>query len=269
MNQKNRGYIAPTKSSVLLKDFITKWFNEYKINTISLNTRTNYKSRLNTHIIPKLGHYKLNKITNMIVQDFYNSLINEGQKPSSTKKIMEPLSNCLKYAKKNKLIYNLPTDIERVSVEKPKVEFWNKNEIDFFLNEIKDTYLYTPIFIELLTGLRLGELCGLRWCDINFDTGYFIIRNQVVNDRVNNTLLFTNKLKTQTSYRTISLPNILTDYLKSIKYDSADTNFVVLSRDDTMCNPRNLSMNFSSAISKYILSLEDVKKSKQIKLLTY
>lgn len=261
LNQKNKGYIAPTESNILLRDFINKWFNEYKVNTISLNTRTNYKSRIDTHIIPKLGHYKLNKITNMIVQDFYNSLINEGQKPSSAKKIMETLSNCLKYAKKNKLIYNLPTDIERVSVEKPKIEFWSKDELDFFLNEIKDTYLYTPIFIELLTGLRLGELCGLRWCDINFDTGYLNVKHQVVNDRVNNTLIFTDKLKTPTSYRVISLPNILTNYLKSIKYDSTDTDFIVLSRERTLCNPRNLSMNFSGAISKYKLSLEEVSKS--------
>jgi len=54
-------------------------------------------------------------------------------------------------------------------------------------DSLKYTYLYTPIFIELLTGLRLGELCGLRWCDINFNTGYLTIRHQVVNDMVNNT----------------------------------------------------------------------------------
>lgn len=93
LNQKNRGYIAPTESNILLKDFITKWFDKYKTNTISINTRTNYKSRIATHIISKLGHCKLNKITNMIIQDFYNSLINEGLKASSVKKIMETLIN--------------------------------------------------------------------------------------------------------------------------------------------------------------------------------
>ncbi|AQR98094.1 hypothetical protein CLSAP_54450 [Clostridium saccharoperbutylacetonicum] len=64
--QKNRCYIASTESNILFKDFINKWFNEYKVNTISTNTITNYRSRIDTHIIPKLGHYKLNKITNII-----------------------------------------------------------------------------------------------------------------------------------------------------------------------------------------------------------
>ncbi|MFT8351165.1 tyrosine-type recombinase/integrase [Clostridium saccharoperbutylacetonicum] len=259
--QKNRGYVASTESNILFKDFINKWFNEYKVNTISTNTITNYRSRIDTHIIPKLGHYKLNKITNIIVQDFYNSLINEGAKASSAKKIIETLNNCLKYAQKNKLIYNLPTDIERVKMEKPKVEFWSKDEIDFFLDEIKDTYLYTPILIELFTGLRIGELCGLRWCDINFKTKYLNVTHQVIYDRTANELIFTNKLKTPTSYRKMSSPELLIDYLKDIKGEALKTDFIVLNREGSMCNPRNLSMNFTGEIAKYKDSLSDKMKS--------
>lgn len=263
--QKNRGYITSTESNIIFKDFINKWFNEYKINTISTNTITNYKSRIDTHIIPKLGHHKLNKITNIIIQDFYNSLINEGAKASSAKKIMKTLNNCLKYAQKNKLIYTLPTDIERVKVEKSKVEFWNQDEIDFFLNEIEDSYLYTPILIEIFTGLRIGELCGLRWCDINFETKYLSVKNQVIYDRDTKKLVFTDKLKTPTSYRKISLPEILTDYLENIKGKSLKTDFVVLSREGSMCNPRNLSMNFTGGISKYKDSLSNKIKLQQNK----
>lgn len=263
LSQKHKGYIATTESNVLLKDFIHKWFNEYKINTISANTISNYKARIDTHIIPKLGQYKLNKITNIIVQDFYNSLINEGSKPSSAKKILETLSNCLRYAQKNKLIYIVPVDIDRVPIEKSKVDFWHKEEVDFFLNNIKDDYLYTPILVELLTGLRLGELCGLRWCDIDLDNRYLAVRNQIVNDKTNKTLLFTDKLKTNTSYRKITLPKILVDYLKSIKGNSSNTDFVILNREGLMCNPRNLSMNFTKSISKYKYSFEDLKECKQ------
>ena len=134
----------------------------------------------------------------------------------------------------------MPVDIDRVPIEKSKVDFWNKEDVDFFLNNIKDTYLYTPILIELLTGLRLGELCGLRWCDIDLDNRYLTVRNQVINDKTNKTLLFTDKLKTKTSYRNITLPKMLVDYLKSIKGNSSNTDFVILSREGFMSNPRNL-----------------------------
>ena len=262
LSQKHKGYVATTESNILLKDFINKWFTEYKINTISTNTISNYKSRIDIHIIPKLGHYKLNKITNMVVQNFYNSLINDGAKPSSAKKILETLSNCLRYAQKNKLIYMVPVDIDRVSIEKSKVEFWDKDEVDFFINEINNDFLYTPVFMELLTGLRLGELCGLRWCDIDLDNRCLTVKNQIVNDKTNKTLLFTDKLKTNTSYRKITLPKILVEHLKNIKGNFRNNDFVILSRDGLMCNPRNLSMNFTKAISKYKLSVEDFKKSK-------
>ncbi|HBJ1646728.1 site-specific integrase [Clostridium sp. ZBS20] len=251
LNKKNKGYIAATESNISFKDYINKWFNDYKSKHIGINTRTNYKSRIDTHIIPKLGSYKLNKITNAIVQDFYNSLISEGLKPSSVKKIMEILNGVFKYAQKSKLIYTIPTDIEKQPMNKPKIEFWSKKEIDFYLNVIKGTYLYTPILIEIFTGLRVGELCGLRWSNINIDNGYLIVKNQVIYDRESKVLVFSEILKTDASYREISLPKILIDYLKAIKGNSDSTDFVILNRDGLMCNPRNLSMNFTKSISKY------------------
>lgn len=260
LSKKNKGFIAPTEGNTLFKDYILKWFDEYKSKHISINTRANYKSRIDTHIVPKLGSYKLNKITNAIIQDFYNSLIGEGLKPSSVKKIMETVNGVFKYAQKSKLIYNLPTDIEKQPMNKPKVEFWVKEEIDFYLNSIYNKYLYTPILIEIFTGLRVGELCGLRWCDIDLDEKNLTVNNQVIYDRELKILVFSKILKTDTSHRKISLPKILVDYLKSIKGDALDTNFVVLDREGLMCNPRNLSMNFTKSIHKYRKSIDDLKR---------
>lgn len=77
-------------------------------------------SKGNWSIIPLLGFYKLTEITNSMIQDFYNRIISNGLKPSSAKKVMETLNGCFKYAKKNKLIYVVPTDIEKMPVEKRK-----------------------------------------------------------------------------------------------------------------------------------------------------
>lgn len=260
LSQKHKGYVTTADSNVLFKDYINKWFDEYKSQNISINTKTNYRSRIDTHIIPKLGSYKLNKITNVIIQDFYNSLICEGLKPSSVKKIMETLNGVFKYAQKSKLIYTIPTDIEKQPMNKSKVEYWVQDEIDFYLNQIKDTYLYTPILIEIFTGLRVGELCGLRWCDIDFDNKYLTVNNQVIYDRQLKMLVFSKILKTDTSHRKITLPQILIDHLQTIKHDVSETNFVVLNREGLMCNPRNLSMNFTQSIQKYKYSIEDMKK---------
>ena len=260
LSQKHKGYVTTADSNTLFKDYINKWFDEYKSQNIGINTKTNYRSRIDIHIIPKLGSYKLNKITNVIIQDFYNSLICEGMKPSSVKKIMETLNGVFKYAQKSKLIYTIPTDIEKQPMNKSKVEYWVQDEIDFYLNQIKGTYLYTPILIEIFTGLRVGELCGLRWCDIDFDNKYLTVNNQVIYDRQLKMLVFSKILKTDTSHRKITLPQILIDHLQTIKHDVSATNFVVLNREGLMCNPRNLSMNFTQSIQKYKYSIEDMKK---------
>lgn len=257
LSKKHKGYVFSNESNILLKDFIQKWFYEYKINTLSINTINGYKIRINRHIIPKLGDYKLNKITNMVIQNFYNSLINEGQKPSSAKRIMDTLGTCFKYAQKNKLIYTLPLDIERVPIEPTKINFWTQNELNSFLNYVENTYLYTPVLLDVLTGLRIGELCGLRWCDVDLKNKSLNVRNQIIYDTSSHDLVFTDKLKTSTSYRKITLPNVLINYLNSIKGNSLDTDFIVLGCNGFMCNPHTLTQNFTNALLRYNNSLKD------------
>lgn len=141
-----------------------------------------------------------------MVQNFYNTLIGEGLKASSVKKIIETLNNCFRYACKMKLIAILPTDIEKIPVEKPKIEYWTKDQVDFFLEKIKKSSLFTPIFIDILTGLRVAELCGLRWRDINLEQGFIEVNGQIIFDGINKVLVPTEILKTDTSYRKISIP---------------------------------------------------------------
>ncbi len=74
-------------------------------------------------------------------------------------------------------------------------------------------------------------------------------------------LVFSKILKTDTSHRKITLPKILLDHLASIRNDATDTDFVVLNRDGGMCNPRNLSMNFTKSISKYRKSLSELQEN--------
>ncbi|MSR92276.1 site-specific integrase [Inconstantimicrobium porci] len=253
-------------SKVLLKDFINTWYNDYKSNTLSMNTKASYSSRINKFIIPYLGHIPISKITTANVQQFYNDLIKQGSKPNSAKKIIEVLRGCFKYAKKLNLVTFLPTDIETVPQEAEKVAVWDDNQLKYFLSEIKDTWLYVPIMIISLTGLRVGELCGLRWDNVDFENGIIHVCEQVTNDKMNKTLIHTDKLKTKTSYRDISIPNSLIHVLKEHKLSQPCNNhkgFVVLDRQNKMCNPRNVSMNFTNAVQKYKLSADDIHSSKK------
>ena len=155
----------------------------------------------------------------------------------------------------------MPTEIEKIKITKPEIEFWTKKELDYFLNEIKDNYLFKPVFIDVLTGLRIGELCGLRWKDVDFEKGIISINGQIVLDRTKKELLYTTILKTDTAFRKITIPKILIDYLKDLHdaINPLENDFIVKDRENKMCNPRNLSMNFTRTIQKYKKPINELK----------
>ncbi|WP_368254668.1 tyrosine-type recombinase/integrase [Clostridium paraputrificum] len=251
-------------NKVLLKDFINSWYDDYKSKTLSINTKTSYRSRIDNYIIPQLGEIELGKLNTATVQQFYNDLIKQDLKPNSCKKIIEVLRGCYKYAKKLNLVNYLPTDIETIPQEKEKVVVWNEDQLKFFLSEIKDTWLYLPVLIISLTGLRIGELCGLRWDNVDLENGFINVREQVIQDKTNHQLIHTRILKTNSAFRSISIPNNLVRLLIEHKNNQPNSNiggFVILNRDNVMCNPRNVSMDFTKKVQKY-KELED--KSKEL-----
>lgn len=261
--QHTRGLTPSKNGDLLLSSFIVTWFNDYKCQNISITTKNDYYYRINSHIIPALGAYKLKDLNTLIIQDFYNKLISEKKmKPTSAKKVFDILNGCLKYAIKLEYIYKLPTNIEKQRCKKPIIKYWDKKQIDFFLNEIKGTYLYTPIFLDVLTGLRIAELCGLCWKNINFKKCTLEVSNQVVQDKVKKELILSSVLKTSTSSRIISIPKVLVDHLEEIKNsrNAKNNDFVILNRNNCMCTPRNLSMEFTKKVSNYKKSLDDLEE---------
>lgn len=262
LQRKNEGYLkVDTKRS--FESIFTEWFEVYKKPQLSLHSIDYYTRTMENHIMPYFGQYRLNEIDNCLVQQFYNNMIKEKNlSSSSAQKIVTFLSTFFKYAKKNKFIYEMPTDIERVPVVHRKMLCWNKTEVDFFLDKISDSNMFKPVFIDVLTGLRIGELCGLRWCDIHLDKSIMNVNNQVIYDSQSGQLLLSSTLKTPSSKRTIVMPVILLNYLKNIKEEEkpSSNDFVIKNKNGEMENPHNLSKRFTRAVKKYKDSFEDKRE---------
>ncbi|MGL5440778.1 MAG: tyrosine-type recombinase/integrase [Filifactoraceae bacterium] len=240
-------------SKMLLKDFINDWYDNHISKTdLSVNTLTGYRARINSHIIPYLGNMSLDKIKTIDIQRFYYTLVNDNKlKPNSAKRVILVLNKAFKYAIKLKLVNHSPCDIEFFKESKEtKLKAWDESQLTEFLAYLKDTYLYAPILLTAFTGLRVGELCGLRWDNIDMEKLTLKVCEQVLNDKINKTLIHTSILKTSKSNRTITLPKFLEDTLKDLKENNDE--FVICSREGSMCNPRNLSMDFTKKLRKYI-----------------
>ena len=89
--------------------------------------------------------------------------------------------------------------------------------------------------------------------DIDLENGYININNQVIQDKNNKKLILSSILKTSTSKRSISMPKLLINHLEGIRAQITPNklDYVILNRQNEMCNPRNISMEFTKKVAKY------------------
>lgn len=191
------------------------WFENICKKKNAINTQYNTWSRLNTHINPAIGDIPVKKITNSMLQDFYNDLGgSHGLAPSSSKKVMATISSVLKYALKRGMIPFLPTEIEKLPIIKEKIRYWTEEQLKLFLDYIKDDEkLFIPVLTASMTGVRPAELFGIQIKKYDPDYKLLEISSQVIKDKISKELILSDILKTDSSYRTISLPFLVTDKL--------------------------------------------------------
>lgn len=193
-------------SQITVEEWLQKWMDEYMMFSIREQTWKSYESVIRLHIIPNLGNKKVASLTTSVVQKFYNKLLSEGKSGSLVRDAHLILHQAMDVAVKENLIAKNPTS----GAKTPKVEYKPKNilnetQLEMFMEAIKEDELWYDFFYtEITTGLRRGELCGLKWCDFNETTGQLNVVRTVTTHKDGG--LKTGETKTQKGTRTIYLP---------------------------------------------------------------
>ena len=172
-------YVEPSKMTVA--QWLEAWLVEYT-GDVKPYTKRAYATNIKNHIIPALGALRLEKLTPLQVQKFYNECMREPKnlKPKTVKNIHGVLHSALKQAVMNGLIRSNPTEsctiprIERIEI-KPFDDAAEKS----FLQAIEGDKYERLFIVDLYTGMRKGEILGLRWSDIDFDQGTITISKQL------------------------------------------------------------------------------------------
>jgi len=163
---RHDNYIEPDK--ITLGEFIHQWLKEVKL-SVATSTYESYISFFKCHINPRMGHYQIQKIISMTIQKFVYDLVEETDlSPNSVRKVMDMLNVVFKKAVNLKLTKENPTMFvtlpKKVNAE---MTVWDTNEINHFLKHTGNHRYYTVFLIALLTGMRKGEILGLRWKDVD------------------------------------------------------------------------------------------------------
>lgn len=158
------------KQKVLFDEWFNVWIREYKEGRVKIGTIAAYQKYYNGCIKQRLGDTYINDIRGEHIQRLYNNLLKEGYAVSSIKVISAVLNGCFIQALKNGLIERNPVEAATLPKKiggKGMRKVLTKEQQELFMKYAEDSYLYNLFAVMLRTGMRSGEIRGLKYTDID------------------------------------------------------------------------------------------------------
>lgn len=227
--------------------------------SVKYSTYTKYERVINNIIIPYFEGKTVNQISDKDINAYFEDLIDNKKYSGSTVNSIKYLINAISEFIKTQ--YNLS------SYRKISIKTSNKYERDN-LNEQQKVLLSSHCFIHydkvsfavlmaLYGGLRLGEICALKWECFNFEESYVkvnktIQRLKAKDQSKSKTEIVEGEPKTDTSKRIVPIPSFLVDYVKEYKtkYPSNSNNYI-LTQSDKKPDPRTIQKQFTKLCSGF------------------
>ena len=167
-------------SQTTLASFIRGWMASKRL-SIRTATYEQYEIMCRVYILPKLGKHKLIDLTPAILQSFIDELSMGGAGARTVQVVRGVLQNALSQAQVLGVIRHNPVSITRSpKLVKKELHVWTEDQVVQFLNSIhgeRNEFLYN---IALNTGMRQGELLGLKWKDIDWRREVIMVKRQAV-----------------------------------------------------------------------------------------
>lgn len=208
--------------------WLDEWFEAYAKVKVRPSSHQTYKGYIENHIKPNIGEIPIEKLTSLTLQKFYKKLLTEGRVPriesekqpkglsaKTVRNINQVISSAMDMAVKHKLILSNPTGgCELPKVEHREMHTIHAEQLGAFLREAKESGVYELYYLDLATGLRRGELLGLKWEDVDLAHGVIHVKRQVarIDGKVKEV-----PLKTKNSYRNISISKDAVTMLKEME----------------------------------------------------
>jgi len=192
------------------------WFENCAKIKVRPSSHQTYRGYIDNHIKPNIGDVPLSKLSSLHLQKLYKKLLAGGRvdrieakgqpkglSAKTVRNINQVISSAMDFAKDQKLISSNPTDgCALPKLEHKEMKTLPVEQLTSFLREAKESGVFELYYIELATGLRRGELLGLRWEDIDLVQGSLRVQRQVA--RINGEVVEA-PLKTKSAYRTLPL----------------------------------------------------------------
>lgn len=221
---------------------------------VKKSTYSNYSYHINKHIIPHLGNLPLETLEKGMVCSFVTQLQQKGLADTTIRAVLATFRSVLRFGSQYKLLDRELIEYCRIHCHRQESKVLT-NRDSMYMKEYllqQNTIFSIGILLCRGTGIRIGELCGLKWGDIDLENHTFRIRRTV--SRIANpnplagqpkTLIYIRPPKSYTSFREIPIPQYLIEALESMKKEDY---LYVLTGKETCTEPRNVQKKFKTIL---------------------
>lgn len=240
------------------RNILISWLQSAKLRTTE-STYSRYFYLVTKYITPKLGQYKISQLSIDILEKYIENLLISGRvdhkgglSAKFVSDILVVIKSSLKYAKLNNISVFFDISNLNVKYQKKEIRILSKDEqkrLIAFLRKRTD-YYKLGILLSLFTGMRVGEVCALKWENINLNEGSIEICKTI--QRIKNvdpenkiskkTKIIITKPKSKCSIRKIPIPNYLIETLESL-YSTPDS-YILSGNSQKYVEPRKLQYHF-------------------------
>lgn len=264
LNERKANPVIQVQSDVnskTMEQVCILWLDVIKTQ-IKHSTYVKYYNTVYNHIIPLLGKHKINFVDTNLIRQFANEKLTNGKlsggglSNKTVKDILSIIRLIMIYAKNIGIDVNCNIDCIKIKSSESNVDFLNESERErltaYLINNIDYTNL--GILICLYTGLRIGEICALKFEDISLNDNIIHIRKTM--QRLQNlnpldikkTEIVITPPKSKSSVRDIPLPEFIADIIKEkqLYYSKA---FLLTGETDSYIEPRTLENRFKNRIA--------------------
>lgn len=219
--------------NITINELIDQYLEIHAKPTLKKTTLNMYTQVLDRHVRPCIGCSKVRSISSIDIQKILSDKSNSGLSDQTVKHIYSLIKRIYNFAAKHDLIEKNP--INRVAppkIKRKQMRTWTKEEAHIFLNSIQNEIYFHIFVLALTTGMRQGELLGIRWQDINFENQTLSVV-QAVSQVKGHTFISTPK----TGQRIIKLSSFA---LESLPTPRKRRGLVLVTKTGKPLSPRNL-----------------------------
>lgn len=266
INYEKEYGLSINPNELTVEEYIDSWL-KYKRNKVKPKTFDGYEQVLRLYVKPYIGKINIQELNSEDINEMNQCLRKKGLSSTTIKNANTDLKICLNYAEKKEIIKKNPfVNVDPIKVEKRQITVLNEEEIKKFLKAIEGTR-FEAVYVLLITvGLRVGEVLGLSWYNIDSKNNRIWIdktiqRVRVFDEHLNKirSELIINAPKTQKSMREIYLLDTTMKALGKHKIGQdeekrkvgdtyIDKDFVFATATGKLIDPKNFSRSFKKIL---------------------